>query len=60
MFDLETIEEIIYGDNNVGFCIKCGCEMHGVEPDACKYECPDCKESAVYGAEMLVVMGYVS
>jgi hypothetical protein len=40
----------------IGFCMGCGAEAHGVEPDARKYECEVCKELKVYGAEELVLM----
>lgn len=43
---------------NVGFCVKCGKRVLGVEPDARKYECPKCGAKAVYGAEELVLCGF--
>ena len=36
-----------------GFCICCGADALGVEPDARRYECESCGESGVYGAEEL-------
>lgn len=59
MFDLETIEEAIL-DGTIGFCTACGSEAYGVEPDACGYECEVCGERKVFGAEELVLMGFVS
>ena len=44
----------------IGFCISCGDEAYGVEPDACKYPCESCGKNTVYGAEELVLMGLVS
>ena len=46
-------------DDGMGFCIACGCEADGVEPDAVRYPCEDCGEHKVYGAEELVLMGLV-
>ena len=46
MFDLD----------NPGFCIACGCEHDGCEPDARKYKCEACGERAVYGAQELLIM----
>ena len=43
--------------DNPGFCVKCGDEADGIEPDACKCECESCGENAVYGAMELLVMG---
>jgi hypothetical protein len=38
-----------------GFCICCGANVLGVEPDARQYECESCGESGVYGAEELLL-----
>jgi predicted RNA-binding Zn-ribbon protein involved in translation (DUF1610 family) len=53
---LEQIMEAIESDDYVGFCLACGSEAYGVEPDARKYECEDCGERKVYGAEELLMM----
>lgn len=42
-----------------GFCLACGAEPECVEPDARKYECPECGAAKVYGAEELALMGLV-
>ena len=39
----------------IGFCIICGAESHGVEPDARRYACEACGERGVYGAEELAM-----
>ena len=41
--------------DNPGFCICCGADAAGLEPDARKYECEACGESGVYGAEELLL-----
>jgi hypothetical protein len=41
--------------DNPGFCIRCGAEAEGVEPDASRYECEACGEPGVYGAEDLLI-----
>lgn len=41
--------------DNPGFCLECGAEAEGCEPDARKYECDCCGEHAVYGAEELML-----
>ena len=38
-----------------GFCVDCGEEADGVEPDATKYRCESCGARAVYGAEELLM-----
>lgn len=38
-----------------GFCICCGLECLGVEPDARQHECEGCGEPGVYGAEELLM-----
>jgi hypothetical protein len=41
--------------DNPGFCICCGADAEGVEPDAREYECEACSEPGVYGAEELLL-----
>ena len=57
-FDLEQIEEAM--DDQCGFCTACGAEKDCCEPDAREYECDECGERAVFGAEELVLMDKVS
>ena len=40
--------------DNPGFCIECGNEQDGCEPDARRYACTQCGQRAVYGAEELL------
>lgn len=42
-------------DDNIGFCIACGEQCDGVEPDARKYECESCGANAVYGSEEILL-----
>lgn len=53
---LEQIMEAIEQDDNLGFCLACGSEASGVEPDAREYECETCGQRKVYGAEELLIM----
>lgn len=56
-FTLEQIEE---ADAELGgFCIACGEEAYGVEPDARNYECESCGERQVFGAAEIALMGLV-
>jgi hypothetical protein len=41
--------------DNPGFCLSCGCEHDGIEPDARGYECEACGEPAVHGADELLL-----
>jgi hypothetical protein len=41
--------------DNPGFCLECGNEQGGCEPDARRYECEACGEHRVYGAEELLI-----
>lgn len=43
------------GLDNPGFCIACGNEQEGCEPDAREYECEACGEKKVYGASELLM-----
>lgn len=38
-----------------GFCIECGEDADGCEPDARNYQCHACDAMAVFGAEELLI-----
>lgn len=50
---METIHSA--GLGSPGFCIMCGTEVEGVEPDARKYKCERCEADCVYGAEEIAM-----
>jgi hypothetical protein len=50
--------EAAQSDDSMGFCLGCGAEAYGVEPDAERYKCESCEQRQVYGAEQLVLMGH--
>lgn len=56
---LKQYKPVITGDRmpDGGWCLKCGQEVDGVEPDARKYTCECCGEPKVYGVEELLMMG---
>jgi hypothetical protein len=41
--------------DNPGFCISCGNEQGGCEPDARAYICEACGSATVYGCEELLL-----
>jgi len=53
---LRAAEEHMFGTGNPGFCIACGEEREGCEPDASYYDCYKCGEAAVHGAESLMML----
>jgi hypothetical protein len=53
---VDQIMEALESGDQVGFCLACGAEAYGVEPDARKYECEACGAEKVYGAEELLIM----
>ena len=55
MTESEMAHAMFEGGN--GFCLGCGAEADGVEPDARRYECEMCGENLVYGLEELMMMG---
>lgn len=55
---IEAVEESMTGISNPGFCLACGAETDGCEPDARGYKCPECGEHKVYGAEEILIMGF--
>ena len=52
---IDAVERAAVTLDSPGFCIACGIEAEGVEPDARRYVCEACGEKAVYGAEELAM-----
>ena len=58
--DVDRVMESVQSDELVGFCLECGEERDGCEPDARHYECYACGKMQVFGAEEILLMGLVS
>ena len=52
---LSACEASMFGLDNPGFCLSCGSDAEGVEPDAEGHICEGCGESAVRGAENALI-----
>ena len=52
---LDQIMAAVEADDNMGFCLACGAEAMGVEPDARHYTCESCGKPEVFGAEELLL-----
>jgi hypothetical protein len=52
----DTLIEAVESGEDMGFCIACGAEHYGIEPDARQYECEACDLNKVYGAEELLMV----
>jgi hypothetical protein len=54
------LTNIMFSDmSGAGWCLACGRDTDGVEPDARKYTCDSCGEKKVYGIPELVMMNLV-
>jgi hypothetical protein len=53
---LEQAMAAMATDQYIGFCLSCGTEHDGIEPDARRYHCDACDNDSVYGAEEIVIM----
>ena len=53
------MQNIMFGDSSVGWCLHCGETVDGVEPDARRYVCETCNLPKVYGIEELMLMNLV-
>ena len=59
---MDQILVAVEADDDTGFCLSCGEQAYGVEPDARpepgedSYKCESCGECKVYGAEELLIM----
>ena len=51
----EAVERSQTSLDDPGFCLSCGLECDGVEPDAEGYCCEACGEHAVMGAEQILI-----
>jgi hypothetical protein len=51
----DAVEAEMNSLENPGFCLGCGEDAMGCEPDACEYECESCGEHKVYGASELLI-----
>ena len=60
----ERVEDAIArrdsGLDNPGFCLSCGIEVDGVEPDAQDYLCEACGNREVVGAEHALLLGWIN
>lgn len=52
---MDAMERRMTGLDNPGFCLACGAEADGVEPDARGYRCESCGERRVHGAEDIFI-----
>lgn len=53
--DIDEVLRALEEDSNSGFCTECGSEHECVEPDAEGYECQECGERKVMGAEQVLL-----
>jgi hypothetical protein len=52
---LDAVKRQMFDLDNPGFCVNCGEETGGCEPDARNYPCEECDLNTVYGAEELML-----
>lgn len=53
---LEQVMEAVDSGEYLGFCVACGAEQEGVDPDARRGACEACGKNKVYGAEELLLI----
>ena len=53
---LEAAQSQMFGLENPGFCVACGEDAMGCQPDDCNYKCECCGERKVFGAQELMFM----
>ena len=52
---VDAVERRMRSLDNPGFCVLCGEDADGCEPDARKYPCEHCGKRGVFGAEELLI-----
>jgi len=53
---VDMLQLAVESGEDMGFCVACGVAAYGIEPDARRYECEECGDDTVYGAEELLLM----
>ncbi len=53
---VEAAERRMTSLDDPGFCLACGAEAYGVEPDAHNYRCESCGQRQVFGVEELILV----
>lgn len=53
---MQAVESEMSTLDNPGFCLACGVDADGCEPDARGYDCENCGKASVYGAEEVLMM----
>jgi predicted RNA-binding Zn-ribbon protein involved in translation (DUF1610 family) len=53
---LNDVQVSAAADEHLGYCLSCGAEAYGVEPNARRYPCDACGTDRVYGAEEILIM----
>ncbi len=57
---VERVSDAVYRRmttlDNPGFCLHCGADADGLEPDARHYKCDGCGLFAVFGADEVLLM----
>lgn len=56
VLDIDVVMDAAGSDECIGFCVACGGEHSGVEPDAKCYKCENCGKYEVYGAEQILLL----
>jgi hypothetical protein len=51
----DAVERRMSDLDNPGFCLICGAEADGCEPDAQNYQCESCGAEQVFGADELLL-----
>ena len=51
----DAVERQMTSLDNPGFCVVCGEENEGCEPDARRYRCEFCHNMSLYGAEEILL-----
>ena len=51
---VQATKDEMFGTENPGFCVDCGSEQDGCEPDAQGIVCEECGHPSVHGAAELL------
>jgi hypothetical protein len=60
MITITTDDYMDMCSDHGGYCLACGMDAYGIEPDARNYKCEECGKTEVFGIEELLLMGEIN
>jgi len=56
LIPINRLIEVMANDESIGFCVCCGNEIFGVDPDTKNMKCDNCGKFSVFGSYLVAEM----